>query len=357
MKRIISLTLVVLFALTAFVGCGEKEFNYKTSDLSEYVTLGEYLGLSVEVEDRALTDEDIQTGIDELLTENAETVEITDRAVADGDTVDIDYVGKKDGVAFSGGTAEGASLVIGSNSYIDGFEDGLVGVMPGQTVDLNLTFPDPYQNNPDLAGAAVVFTVTVNHIDTTVKPEWNDEFVKTLTKEEYKTTAEYLEVLKVTWAAEKKAEVESKKMQDVWTAVLANAKVLQYPEEKVEMYRTQLSEYYESYASQLGVDLDTLITYMGSTRTEFDSEMDSYAHSLVAEELVFHSIAKKENIQIGDEEYTEGLNALAEYYGVTVEELTAQISEEEIKDGLLLDKIRVYLTESAVEVPATKTAE
>ena len=349
MKRIISLALVAILALTALVGCGkEKAFDYSKADLTKYVTLGKYTGIEVEVADAALTDEDIDGALKDLLTENGETVQIKDRAVADGDKVNIDYVGKKDGVAFDGGTAKGASLEIGSDSYIDGFEDGLVGVMPGATVDLNLTFPNPYQNNPDLAGAAVVFTVTVNYIDELKLPEWNDEFVNTLTKGEYKTTAAYLEVLKAKWADEKKAEIENKKISDVWQAVLKNCTIIEYPQSELDKYYADIIASYESYATQYNIDLDTFLSYMGTDRAELEAYANDYAHSLVAEELVYHSIVKAEGLELGQEELDAGIASYAEYYNMSVEDLKKNYNEDQIRDSLLWDKMLVFLTEKAI---------
>ena len=139
-----------------------------TKDVEQYVTLGEYKGLQVTVTEPAVDDATLETELESVYFANvtAENGGITDRAVAEGDTINLDYEGKKDGVAFSGGTAAGASLTIGSGQFIAGFEEGLVGVKPGETVDLDLTFPEEY-HSADLAGQAVVFTVTVNYIQPT----------------------------------------------------------------------------------------------------------------------------------------------------------------------------------------------
>ena len=348
MKKIIALILVATFAITALVGCRKEEFSYTKSDLSEYVTLGKYLGVEIEVEDYALTDEDIEQGIADLLNSKAEAVEIKDRAVADGDTVVIDYVGKRNDVAFSGGTAEGEELTIGSDSYIDGFEDGLVGVMPGATVDLNLTFPDPYENNPDLAGAAVVFTVTVQYIKGQNVPEWNDEFAKTASEGKYTTADEYLEELKTTWASDKKIDIDNQKTQDAWTAVLNNSTIIAYPEGEIEKYCADIIASYESYATQMGTDLATLLSYMGTDQAGLEEYANEYAHSIVAEELVFFSIVRAEGLEVGEEEYQAGLESYAEYYEMTVEELKSEISEEDIKNSILFDKMLVFITENAV---------
>ncbi|MBQ7171613.1 MAG: FKBP-type peptidyl-prolyl cis-trans isomerase [Clostridia bacterium] len=159
-----ALLAAVLLSALLLSSCGS--FNYKTEDLSRYVTLGAYKNLALEVKmPDKVDDEAVEKELKALL-ETAETTKLAedDYAAADGDTVNIDYVGKIDGEAFDGGTAEGQNLVLGSGSYIEGFEDGLIGKKKGDTATLNLTFPDPYTSNTDLSGKAVVFEVTVNSV-------------------------------------------------------------------------------------------------------------------------------------------------------------------------------------------------
>lgn len=163
----------------------------------EYVTLGEYKGLQVVNTVQTIGEEEVDSYIEYMMAAaGGELEEITDRDVVEnGDVANIDYVGKKDGVAFDGGTAEGYDLSIGSGSFIPGFEEGLVGVKKGETVDLNLTFPENY-GAADLAGAEVVFTVTVNGIYKEIKPEFNNDYVAGLGIENVSTTEEYRAYLK-----------------------------------------------------------------------------------------------------------------------------------------------------------------
>ncbi len=159
-----ALLAAVLLSALLLSSCGS--FNYKTEDLSRYVTLGAYKNLALEVKmPEKVDDEAVETELKKLLESSATTkLAEDDYAAKDGDTVNIDYAGKIDGEAFDGGTAEGQDLVLGSDSYIDGFEDGLIGKKKGDTATLNLTFPDPYTSNTDLSGKAVVFEVTVNSV-------------------------------------------------------------------------------------------------------------------------------------------------------------------------------------------------
>ena len=169
-------------------GCGKKTETESTAaesaaaETEEYVAessvkLGEYKGIAVTVTEASVTDEEVENQIQQVLNSKAEYREV-DRAAQTGDQVNIDYKGLLDGEAFEGGTAEGYDLTLGSGSFIDGFEDGLVGAVKGDQKDLNLTFPDPYPNNPDLAGKEVVFEVTVNAVKERSIPELTDEFVK-----------------------------------------------------------------------------------------------------------------------------------------------------------------------------------
>ena len=176
MKKHVRLTLCCAAAVMLAAGCGKKsdtaeetttaasETQAEITDKGEVTKLGEYKGMEVTKEDTTVTDDEVVTRIQNILAANPEIIEITDRPAQEGDTVNIDYVGMKDGVAFDGGTAEGYDLELGSGVFIDGFEDGLIGANTGEERSLNLTFPENY-GNADLAGQAVVFDVTVNKIE------------------------------------------------------------------------------------------------------------------------------------------------------------------------------------------------
>ena len=154
--------------------------DYMNEDLSAYITLGEYKGISVEVETYEITDEFVEEELEAFLESCATPSKITDRKTADGDTICVDYVGSLDGVEFSGGSAKNVTVSLTEdNGYIPGFIDGMYDVMPGETVSYEVTFPEVYQNNPDLAGKVTVFTVTVHYIEgEDVVPELTDEYVK-----------------------------------------------------------------------------------------------------------------------------------------------------------------------------------
>ena len=160
-------------------------------NVADYVELGDYIGVEVAVAPAEVTDDQVEVYIASALDANKEKNEITDRAAENGDLVDITFVGTKDGEAFEGGTGENYEMTLGSGGYIEGFEEGIVGMKTGETKELNLTFPIPYNNNPSLAGADVVFTITMNHIYEEVTPEFDDDFVAGLELEGVTTAEEY----------------------------------------------------------------------------------------------------------------------------------------------------------------------
>ena len=198
-------------------------------DLENYITLGEYQNLTVEespVEET--TDEDVDAYIERQMIGNYSPVEVTeDRPVQENDTVNIDYAGYQDGEAFDGGTAQDQNLRIGSGSYIEGFEDGLIGHRKGETVTLNLTFPEDYEPNPDLAGQPVVFEVTINSISE--PPTLTDEWAADNT--DYDTAQEYWDAQKEALIQERANEYESQVKSDLFQQVMENSQIKDYPED------------------------------------------------------------------------------------------------------------------------------
>lgn len=281
-------------------------------NIDEYVTLMDYKNMKVSalkptVDDAAIT-EYINS---ELLIGN-----ITDRAVQEGDVTDIDFVGKRDGVAFDGGTASGYKLTIGSGGFIPGFEDGLVGVMPGETVDLNLTFPDDYTPNPDLAGQEVVFTVTVNSIEGSAEYETVTPEAMELLGLPYKTKEEVWEAGKKdveknaedTFAANAKSAVVQKLVEESTTQSIPEYLV----EEEVQNYNL----YIGSIAAMYGMDLDSFVTSAsGLTREEYDNEANEMCTEIVKQYLVMEAVARAEGIEITDEMIHEKADAEAAEYG------------------------------------------
>lgn len=294
------------------VGDREDYVGLQDLDVDEYITLADYKNMSVGAVKPAADDESITQYINSELLVGT----ITDRAVQEGDVADIDFVGRKDGVAFEGGTAAGFKLTIGSGRFIAGFEDGLVGVMPGETVDLNLTFPETYQQNPELAGQEVVFTVTVNGIDVSAEYE-------TVTPEEmkamglsYKTKEEVWEAGKK--AVEQKAEetFEANAKSAVVQQLVAESTAKSIPEYLVEEERQNYNRYMESIAAMYGTDLETFVTAIaGLTQEEYDSQTKEMCTEIVKQYLVMEAVARAEGVEVTDEMIHKRADEEAVEYG------------------------------------------
>ncbi len=327
--------------------------DYNASDI---VTLNEYKGMEVTLTGPKITDEDVDGYINSILSGygGTEGLAVTDRAIVEGDTVNINYVGKLDGVAFAGGTDDseaGTHLTIGSNTFIPGFEEGLIGVTPGETVDLTLTFPDPYQNNPDLAGKETVFTVTVNGIAPTVA-DLTDENVSLL-DETATTVAQYKTDTKTMLEDEARLEFET-----YYNAYLEEAVIVKImdecvykdiPTELVERYNNNIIINYTNEAAQYGLDLESYATLVyGITADEFKAEMRVMAEQAAKQAIAFQAIADKENLHLTEEQFAEELQLYVESCGYTsADELPAGVAEE-YREYLTFKIVSDYLMDNAV---------
>ena len=285
-------------------------------DVESMVKLGEYKGLTYTETDVSVSDDEVESQINSTLTAHATAEQITDRAVEDGDTVNIDFEGKIDGKTFDGGTASGASLTIGSGTFIDGFEDGLIGVKPGDKTTLKLKFPDEYKTNTDLAGKDVTFDVTVNYIKgDDIVPELDDDFVKGLNIDGVSNVKEYRAYVKSQLQANKESEAEKSKQSELLQQAVDNAEIKEIPEELVTQYATQYTDYYKQYASYFGLELSDFLTqYMNQTEEEFNQSAQDYGKERAGYMLVVSAIAKAEKVDV-DALYDEKVAQYAEQSG------------------------------------------
>lgn len=331
MKKSLSIMTAGLCAVLMLAGCGNKAAS---GDYSQYVELGQYKGVEI-------------ANIPDV-TEEELDAELTSRfrgVVEEGDTVDIDYVGTMDGVAFDGGTAQGQYLTIGSGSYIDGFEDGLIGVEVGSTVDLNLTFPDPYENNPDMAGKAVVFTVTVNAIDGIVGAEMTESVIQE------NTSYDSIEAYRESVREELQIVKDNKKLAEIWEIVEADTVISGYPQEEVDAYANEMKSYYESMAAMYGIDLTTLLTSNSMSEEDFNNDCQEYGRQQCKKYMILSVIAQTEGIELTEEEYEEEIQKVVDTSGMTKEEIVEYYGgEAEIKKSLLYNKVLEWLIEESVGV-------
>ena len=318
--------------------------------VSDHITLGEYKGVHYTlVQPEEVTDEMIQEELDAFVAEGDKEV-ITDRPAASGDTANIDYEGKLDGVAFEGGTAQGYDLVLGSGKFIPGFEDQVIGHNTGETFDINVSFPDPYINNPDLAGKPVVFTVTINEIFQVKDAELTDAFVAA--NSEYETIEEMKAGIRAYLEEEAQADADDSNEYAIIDAVLANATIKDLPQSLYEKYNQRFKSYYETMASYYGSALEDLITQgYGLDMEEFEASADNYANSMSEQVLAMQAVAEAEGLTITDEEYQAELE---EYYKTqgsgydSIEAFEKAVDSDSIRIQLLYEKVLPFLKENAI---------
>lgn len=353
-----SLALIVALAMVfTMSACGAKKVDSYNYDLSEYVKLGDYKGLEVEkVEPTEITEEAVTAEIKETLESNTESEVCTEGTVEEGMTVNIDYEGKIDGKTFDGGSSEKFDLIIGSGQFIDGFESGLVGKKIGETVTLNLKFPESYEKE-DLAGKDVVFTVKLNSYTKETVPELNDKFVQSVS--DCKTVEEYEKQVKAD--LEKQAEEAAKQeMQGkLWETAYANAEILKYPDEELAKKQQEMKDYYNEYAQSYGMELKDFLEMAGMTEEQFEEELTTYAKTAVGEEMVMHAIADAEGIEITNSEYKEGAQEYVDQLDFDdVAALEEYYSEETIVSSLLWQEVYDFLFSNAKVVePKAESSE
>ena len=313
------------------------------------VTIGEYKGIHAEKPVVEVTDNDIDTEIEKVRYQNARVETITDRPVINGDTVNLNYAGTLDGVAFEGGTAENYELKIGSNSFIPGFEEKMQGMMTGEERDLDLTFPAEYHAK-ELAGKDVVFHVKVNEIKSQVLPDADDEFVKDVS--EFDTMAEYRDSIKAkvleTKESAAQSEFENNVMDKLVESVqgdIPDALVDQYVENQVQSMRNSLAQY--------GMELDMYLKMMNTTLDAFTANMRPNAEKNAKSMLALEKIAKLENFEITDEDLAAGYKEMAERYSMDEDTIREQVTDEMLTEDLKIRRATRLVMDSAVaEAPA-----
>ena len=271
--------------------------------------------------------------------------------------------GTKDEVAFDGGTAEGYDLTIGSGTFIDGFEDGLIGVKIGETKNLDLTFPEDY-NNEELAGQKVVFEVKVNSIRVEKTPELTDDFVAQNT--EYKTVDEYKAGIKADLLSHKEWQIKLAKWNACWEVAVDNAVVKSFEKAEVESLKQEMTDYYTQTAQYYGMELEDYVTNLGYTMEDFEKEAEVSARTEAKKRMAAKKIAEIENITVTEEDYKNGVTGIRKAYGYEKDEdVVERITEERLREDFLTYKVEELIADNAkitapleTETPvATETAE
>lgn len=273
--------------------------------IDSFITLGEYKGLDLTKNVVTVSDDDIQSQIDSDLKTNA--AEIEDGTVEDGDIVNIDYEGKIDGTAFDGGSSEGYDLTIGSGSFIDDFEEQLIGCKTGETTEVTVTFPEDY-GNEELNGKDAVFTVTINAIKRPDK-EITDEWVKN--NSDFNTVEEYKENIRTEMEATNEESALSTMQNEAFSMVYSSSTPIQYPQDMVDEYTDLTKQSYETYASYYGMEYDEFASSMGIT----DVTIANAAKSSVKTALIVDAICEKEGINTDSDLYKTQLTKALEDNG------------------------------------------
>ncbi|GHU63557.1 trigger factor [Clostridia bacterium] len=315
-----------------------KEFDLST-DLSyeKYVTLGEYKGIKVAKVSAEVKDTEVEEQIQQLLDSYAEVGQVTDRAIVDGDTVNLDFEGFLDGEAFEGGAGQDFDLTIGSGRFIEGFEAGLVGAMPQTTVDLPLTFPQDYQSQ-DLAGKDVVFKVTINYIqgEKTI-PAFTDEWIKE--KGIADSAQAYRDEVKTQLQAEKESTAKQQEQSAIDEQIIQNATFTDYPKARQEKEEYNLRLTCEGYAKQMNTTVEQIIQAL------YNRTAEEVTKDYIERIVVYTAIAKAENIEVKQEDLDEFYSGYSEEQQ---KEMQEKYPQDEINEYLLMEKVSAFILENSV---------
>ena len=313
------------------------------------VTLGEYKGLEIAKKDIEVSDEEIDAEIKKEQEKNAKEINIEDRAIVEGDTATIDYEGFVDGVAFEGGKGENHPLVIGSHSFIPGFEEGLIGKTLGEECDVEVTFPEEYHAK-ELAGKAAVFKCKVNKITAKELPEIDDEFASEVS--DYDTLAEYKESIAKAIREKKEADAKTEKENELVKKAIENA-TMEIPDAMIESTARQLGEEFAQRLQMQGLNIQQYFQYTGMTQQKYLETLKPQAKNRIETRLVLEAIADAEKIEISEEEMDAELQKMADQYQMElakVKELFGDEEKKQLTQDLAVQKAITLLMDSAKEV-------
>ncbi len=350
---VLIMMLTLVSVLTACSNTSTQEPAEDSYDWKEYLELAEYKGLPYYTEEASVTEEEVEAQIESILLYATETETVTEGVVEDGDTINVAFVGKIDGEEFEGGSSESYDITVGTTSMIDGFVEGLVGKNIGETVTLNLRFPDEYPNNTELQGKDVVFDVTINSKKISITPELTDEFVQNYY--EMETVDELRESIREDLKKDKEATTKSTIQSSLWDIILQNSVLKATPESEEEYAQGQVDSILEEYhatADSYGVEwADFLTTFLGTDEAGLQEMMDDYKENLTKSNITTKAIANSEGLTLSDSAYKERIkeilenNSLTEetfqsYYNMTVYEYADQNGwRDNILQEMVMDKI------------------
>jgi len=300
------------------------------------VTLGEYKGVEYVEEKVKVAASEVKEQLEAIQKDFTELVIKEEGYVEQGNTVVIDFEGFKDGTAFEGGKAENYSLEIGSNTFIPGFEEQLIGMVTTEQKDINVTFPENYQV-PDLAGQPVVFTVKVNEIKTKVIPDMTDELVKEVNIPDVDTVKDLEKMIKNDIKSKKEKEQEDKVINDILTAVV-DASSCEIPQIMVDEETENLVEDFKNRLAQQGIQYEMYLQMVGTDDDTVKEQMSKDAYNKVKVRLVLAKVAEVENIEVSDDEVTAEYESMAKQYQMEVEKIKEYVSDSSVRYDMRMRK-------------------
>ncbi len=312
------------------------------------VGLGKYKGVEVEKTDVTVSDEEVDAELAAEQEKNASYNEITDRPVADGDKINLNFEGFVDGVAFEGGKGEDYPLTIGSGSFIPGFEEQLVGAEIGKEIEVNVTFPENYQS-AELAGKPAVFKCTVLKITEKVLPELNDEFADDVS--EFSTLEEYKADIRKNLEVKKEEKARTEKENKVIDAIIADSEI-EIPEPMLKAQQEQIVDEFAQRLQSQGLNIDQYFSYIGGSREKMMEEVKDQADKRIRTRLVLEEIVKAENIVATDEDFEVELGKLAEAYGTdldTIKKIFEGREKDRMMEDIAVQKAVSFVADNAVE--------
>lgn len=318
------------------------------------VTLGKYMGITVTKIDTSVSDEDVDAELEKERDNNARIITVTDRPVADGDTAVIDYEGFVDGVAFEGGKGENHPLVIGSHTFIDNFEEQLIGKNTGDDVEVSVTFPEQYQA-AELAGKPAVFKVKINEVKTKELPELDDEFAQDVS--EFDTLAEYRESLKKKLEEQKENEAKKTKEDEALQKIIDKSK-MELPDAMVDTQCESMVDEFAQRIAQSGLSMEQYLQFSGMTVDGLMEQVRPEAIQRIQTSLVLEKIAEEEKIEVSEEDLSAEIEKMAAGYGLEADKLKEMIGENEkesIKRELALSKAADLVMENVKERAKAKS--
>ena len=323
--------------------------------LKPEVTLGEYLGVEIEKTDAKVTADDVKAELEKVREQNARLVDVTSRGVKDKDQAVIDFEGFVDGVPFEGGKGTDYPLTLGSHSFIDNFEEQLIGAKIGKEVEVNVTFPENYQA-AELAGKPATFKVTVKAIKVKELPKLDDDFAKDVS--EFDTLADYKADIKKNLTEKKKEEAKREKEAKAVAKAVENAS-MDIPEGMIKLQVNNMVNEFAQRLQMQGLSIDQYIQYMGSNHQQFMESLKPEAVTRIKNSLVLEAVVKAENITATEDDFEEEVKRMADMYKMEVDkvkEILGDNEKEQIMSDLAIQKAAELIASKAVEKAAPKAA-